>query len=194
VGQSDGYRDLCLLCSCSDTRRLSGVHLFSRPSSPLASRLETPLGRSFIHVEIFTSHEVGKPIFGTSLRGARGGVRLIRRHMVVEDVARRRLCRPALSPSTPPVFPFMLASLVIAIPLDVGLDFWGTCLGKAGVIFLLLGLFEDSSEWHQIDLATLYRWTKLIAGSKDANMRRNTGRNNTRQKREVFFWRSGNEL
>ena len=27
--------------------------------------------------------------------------------------------------------------------------------GKLALCFLLLGLFEDSSEWHQIDLATL---------------------------------------
>jgi len=40
---------------------------------PPASRLETPFGRSFIHVEIFTSHEVGRPVFDTSFVGVREG-------------------------------------------------------------------------------------------------------------------------
>jgi hypothetical protein len=76
LGFGNRWMDIgvCVFSAPSQASGVIGWFVFSLiPSSPLALRLETPLGRSFIHMEVFASHEVGRPVFDTSFAGVRGG-------------------------------------------------------------------------------------------------------------------------
>lgn len=80
----------------------------------------------------------------------------MRRDVMAEEVSGRRLCRPRSIPLRSPLsFHPLLHFSALAIPRDVGLDFLGTGSRKLA-FFCLMGLFGDSSERHQIDLATLF--------------------------------------
>lgn len=79
----------------------------------------------------------------------------MRQYMMAVAVARRHLCRLRSIPLCPPLsFHPLLHFSALAIPRDVGLDFLGIDLESWR--FCFMGLFGDSSELHQIDLATLF--------------------------------------
>jgi len=159
------------------------------PSSPLASRLETPLGRSFIHMEIFASHEVGRPVFRYKFCGSERGIHLMAPgRNGCGGVAGRRLCRPRSIPLRSPLsFHPLLHFSALAIPRDVGLDFLGNLISESWRFFCLMGLFGTLPKPRQIGFGDAIAGRGLMAGSKDTSTRRKTSQKETLEERGRVF-------
>ena len=93
--------------------------------------------------------------FLIQVSGGERGVHSMRRDVVAEVVAGRQPCRPRSIPLRSPLsFHPLLHFSAPAIPRTLDLISWELDLGSWR--FCLMGLFGDSSERHQIDLATLF--------------------------------------